>query len=68
MSIADEDEKLPRPRAETLGGGGGGGGPIMASRGSVSEPEDVARFSPFTLSLAERFRGAWCAFTLDTEL
>jgi len=36
---------VPRPRALTFGSGGGGGGPMMASRGSESDPGEGARLS-----------------------
>ena len=41
---------------------------MMASKGSESEPGDVARFFPFVSPLAEGLRGARSPISLDAEL
>ena len=38
---------------------------MMASKGSESEPGDVARFSPFASPLAEGFRRFRSSFALN---
>ncbi len=40
---------------------------MMASRGSESEPGDIARFVPFASLSAEGYLGARSPFTFDIE-